>query len=209
MALVQLLLIGSDGLQEEHDPAADSSQWTDILAYNGGSPVNIFSGVDGSTVITDDDAAYTNITPSGDSVRDTLLAIDTYLGTLSALCNIKNPYTNAEAGSMALGDAVYVSANDSVSFAKNDDSAKDDPIGIAGEAILTTASGDIITSGCVDGALSGATAGAKYFLSNTGTTGNTLTATLPTGSGQRVTLMGYAKNATDLQMHIQQIGRNT
>ena len=72
-----------------------------------------------------------------------------------------------------------MSGNDAVLLADSDDAAKDDPIGLVGDAsIAAAASGNVITHGCANGSLVGATAGDKYFLDSTP---GALTAVAPTG----------------------------
>lgn len=196
MALVNFLKIGSDGLQAEHDPSADSLNLVDLEF--GGTSVG---GTAGATVLGDDKSVYTNFSPATDDIRATLLAIDIAIGVVTS--GDKATYTNDNAGTISLGQAVYVSSADSVDLAKNDDTAKDDPIGLVCDAtILTTADGQIQTDGLALGVLSGATANDKYFLDSTA---GDLTASVP-GSGKKVFLMGFAKNATDLQMRMQDIG---
>jgi hypothetical protein len=55
------------------------------------------------------------------------------------------------------------------------------------------------------GGFSGLTAGARYYLS-AGTAG-TITATIPSGTGNTIVQCGYAKSATDLQIQLLQLGR--
>lgn len=201
MALVNLLKIGADGLGAEHDPSSDSINMQDVQL--GGTSLTGTSGVD---VIGDLASAYTNFTPAGNTLQDTLNAIDTTIGLITpneAL--VYDQYTNGEASPITLGQVVYISDNDEVMLADGNVAAKDNPIGIVAQAsIAAAASGDIATHGLVPGAIAGATAGDKYFLSNTP---GVLSVTPPTGTGAMVTLMGYAKNATDLLVMVTPVGK--
>lgn len=201
--LVNFLKIGSDGYQAENDPATDSIdlQNLQLTSVDIGSEG---SGVDGPSVLNDDSTIYTYITPAGDTLRDTLLALDSYVGSISNAYD-SDVYTNGEASPITIGQAVYISGNNTVMLADNDVNAKDDPIGLVKDAsIAAAASGVIFTNGQAAGVLTGATAGTKYFLSDTA---GALTTTVPTGSGKNVVFMGYAKNATDLFLRIQNIGK--
>ncbi len=202
MALINVLKIGADGLQAEHDPSTDSVSLLDVTL--NGTPLN--SGTGGVDVISDDAAAYSNISPAGNTLQDTLNAIDSLLGTtVTNECLVSDSFTNGEVSAITLGQAVYLSGNDEVKLADNDNSAADDPVGVVGEAsIAASAQGKVITHGCVLGALSGATAGTKYFLD---ATPGALTTTAPVGSGKNVVLMGFAMNATDLYLRVQNIGK--
>lgn len=201
MALIQVLKIGADGLQAEHDSAADELNFLDYQL--GGTSL---SGTSGSTVLGDNSATYTNISPAGDTIRDALEAIDSYLGTIT----VDHPrnfatYTNGNASPITIGQAVYISANDTVDLANNSNAATDDPIGLVYQAsIAAAASGVIVTDGLAEGVITGATANDKYYLQNTD---GVIGTTVPTGSGQNVVLMGFAKNATDLHLRIQNIGK--
>jgi len=201
MALIRVLSIGADGLETEHDPAVDSVAFLDVT-LNGSS----LTGTGGVDVIGDLASAYTYISPAGNTLQDTLNAIDSYVGTLeNESCMVGEDFTNGEATPITLGKVVYISGNNEVKLAKNDDVAKDDPVGLVGDASIAAAAiGKIWYFGCADGVLTGATAGTKYFLDSVA---GGMTATVPTGSGKNVVLMGYAKNATDLFLRIQNIGK--
>lgn len=110
----------------------------------------------------------------------------------------------AGTGGIAQYDAVYISANDTVLKADASATATSRIIGFAPAAITAATEGAIQEDGVLKGVLSAATAGDAYYLS---TTPGTISTTVPTGTGQYVTRVGYAKNATDLQIQIQQVGR--
>ena len=117
--------------------------------------------------------------------------------------SVQNTYT-AGTGGIAQYDVVYISANDTVLKGDANAFASSKIIGFAPNAITAASSGEIQEDGVLSGVLSGATAGDAYFL---GETPGTISTTRPTTSGAFVTLVGYAKNATDLHIQIQQIGR--
>jgi len=206
MALVELLKIGSDGLQAEHDAATDELSMLDYQINGVYLGTNNPASVDGPTEINDDATAYTYFTPAGNTLRETLEAIDAAIGTINT-DNARDivQYTNDNAGAITLGQAVYISSADSVDLANNSADATDDPMGLVYEAsIASAASGDIVTNGLAIGVISGATAGDKYYLQSTD---GVIGTTVPTASGQNVVFMGIAKNATDLQLRIQNIGK--
>jgi len=68
---------------------------------------------------------------------------------------------------------------------------------MAAEAITATYTGTYITFGHVSG-LSGLTAGTEYYVSTTGTTGNTLTSTKPSTTNEGVRKVGTALSTTEL-----------
>lgn len=112
-------------------------------------------------------------------------------------------YTNGNAGAIAKGDVVHLksSANDSVDLSDADTIANASQlVGIVQDASISAAASGAITvvpGQVVTGILTAATAGTIYYLSTTGTTGNTLTTTAPSG-GPAILKVGIAKNATDL-----------
>lgn len=106
------------------------------------------------------------------------------------------------AGGVSKGDLVYVSADDTV--LPKDITTSDYAVGLAlttqaaTETVKTTAENFVIT-----GVLTGATAGTRYYWS-----GSALSATIPSASGDYVWLCGVAKNATDLDVHVEFIKKN-
>ena len=73
--------------------------------------------------------------------------------------------------------------------------------GVAEDGISAPAAGTIVRSGVVENVFSGATPGDTYFLN----AGGGLVTTPPTGVGKNVVQIGYAKNATDLEIIIQRL----
>jgi hypothetical protein len=117
-----------------------------------------------------------------------------------AVCNY---YTADEA--LAAFDAVYISAADNVSKADvSGAGAASRVIGITEAAAIDTASVKVCSDGVVTG-LSGLTAGARYY-ANPAVAGG-MTTTLPVGSGNTIVQLGYAKSATAIHLHIEQLGR--
>jgi hypothetical protein len=111
------------------------------------------------------------------------------------------PFVAAE--NIAKADPVYMTATaNNIGKADAGADAKRWVVGIAAAAISSAATGNVITSGVLTGALTGATAGARYWLADTGG----LTATRPTGN-KSIVLVGIAKNATDLIVKIQDYGK--
>jgi len=153
--------------------------------------------------------AYTNITPAGDTIRDALEALDAAVGNEEERPVCAN-FVNGNAGAITLGQAVYKNATaDEVDLADKGTPAgnTDNPIGIVGEAtIAAAASGLICSQGLVPGAITGLgfSPGDKIFLGNAGALQNTVPAQ---GSGDNVVFMGYAKNATDIYLRIEEVGR--
>jgi len=115
---------------------------------------------------------------------------------------VSNEYT-AGAGGIAQYDAVYISAADTVLKADASSSTSAHIIGFAPSAITAAADGAIQENGILAGVLSGATAGDSYYLQ---TTAGIIGTSIPTGTGNNVVRVGFAKNATDLQIAIQFVG---
>lgn len=114
---------------------------------------------------------------------------------------VENPYTAGE--NLVAGDVLYISAADTASKADASDDAKIGVIGFASAAASAAADVLVKTDGIVPG-LVGLTAGARYYLS---TTAGGISATAPTGAGNNVVQVGFAKSATQLQIRIQYLGK--
>lgn len=112
-----------------------------------------------------------------------------------------NSYT-VGVGGVTKGDAVYVSANNTVlplAVAQNKFVA-----GIALSTELAAASVSVAKNDTIlTGVLVGATAGDKYFWTDAG-----LSTTAPVGASEHVWFIGVAKNATDLHIDVEFIKRN-
>lgn len=112
-------------------------------------------------------------------------------------------FTAGEA--IAARDVLYISAADALSKALADNSSKSYAIGLATVAQGTVGQPVIPrVAGVLDG-FSGLTAGNRYYLS--AATAGAITNTIPTGSGNTIVQVGYAKSTTKLQIQILQLGR--
>lgn len=114
---------------------------------------------------------------------------------------VESSFTAGE--DLAAGDAVYLSAANTVSKADADDDTKTRVIGFASAAVLATAAVLVKSSGIVPG-LTGLTAGARYYLS---ATAGGITSTAPTSSGHNVMQVGFAKSTTELQIQFQYMNK--
>jgi len=118
-------------------------------------------------------------------------------GAASKAPKISAPYTTAT-DTTVNGEAVYINGNDTFGKARADTDAKARVQGIiqtGGGAAPTTV--EVVSAGPCVGVLTGAVANAPYYLQETGGIGTSLP-----GAGNRVILVGYALNATDLFVHI-------
>lgn len=106
-------------------------------------------------------------------------------------------------GGVSKGDLVYVSANDTV--LPKDITDSEYAVGLCATTESAAASVKIVGENYVlTGVLSGATAGTRYYWS-----GSALTATMPATSANYVWLCGVAKNASDLDVHVEFIKKNS
>lgn len=106
---------------------------------------------------------------------------------------------------IAAGDPVcWSTTNNKLNKGRADSDAKSRIVGVARTAAAVN--GDtlgIVRDGVAAGVLAGATAGDPYYLQDTGGLG-TFAAI---GAGKRVIRVGYAKNATDLDVKIMDLGK--
>lgn len=110
------------------------------------------------------------------------------------LLSIGSEYDAGEA--LAIGDLVYISSANTVS--KVDITQNHAAIGVAYTAALSGAKVKVLANDTiVPGAISGATAGDKYWWTPSG-----WDTTKPSASGTRLWLGGLAKNGTDLQVEV-------
>jgi hypothetical protein len=124
------------------------------------------------------------------------------LSSVSAANSLEDSYTADEA--LTANDAVYISAADNVSKADNDaGSGASHVIGFAKSTVSDTDPVVVQKAGVMSG-FSSLTAGDRYFLSNTA---GAISNSVPTGSGAVIVQVGYAKNTTDLDIMIQQLGK--
>jgi hypothetical protein len=106
---------------------------------------------------------------------------------------------------VAVADPVYwTSTGDRIAKADAATLATTRPFGVATSAQAVVGSpASVVSLGVAASVFVGATPGTRYYLAS----GGGLTATRPTGSGNRVIQMGFAKNATDLWVEISDYGR--
>ena len=98
-------------------------------------------------------------------------------------------------GTVAVGDVVYLSAPDTVDLADANDAGKQPLVGVV--ASVAGLSCEVMYNGELGGFV-GLSPGAVYYLSEVGTTGNTLTDVAPTLPPSIVQTVGYARSATVL-----------
>ncbi len=109
----------------------------------------------------------------------------------------------AGTGGADVGDVMYISGNDTASVMPIN--AAHRAIGVAvAAASVGTAVKVLANDTIANGALTGATAGDKYYWD-----GTTLTTTIPSGAGSYVWYVGVARNATDLHVELEFIKKNT
>ena len=124
--------------------------------------------------------------------------------TVAGALNLQGPATNSAVSGINAGDPVcWGSTANTLARADCAADATSRVIGIAAGSIATNATGTIVREGVVVGVLSGATPGAPYWLAS----GGGLTAACPTASGSRVIRVGFAKNATDLEVRVADMGK--
>ena len=107
------------------------------------------------------------------------------------------------AATIAARDVVYISAADNVSPAVNTSAVTSAALGFATAGAAAAASVNVRKFGRLPG-FTGLTPGVRYFLSGTA---GAISATTPTASGATICMVGYAKNATTLEIAIQNLGR--
>lgn len=124
------------------------------------------------------------------------------LSTVDAANKVVNSYTADEA--LAARDVLYISAADNVSKALANNTSQSYAMGLAVAAAIDTAPVEVQSEGVMTG-FTGLTAGSRYYLD--ATTAGAITSTIPTGTGNTVVQVGYAKSTTALHIHIEQMGR--
>lgn len=142
-----------------------------------------------------------------DSTNDKLYAWDGAawddLSTVDAANATVNSYTATS--NMSIGDVVYIDGADSVDLADVSGlGAASRVIGIASSAATATNPVDVACNGVVDG-LSSLTAGSRYF-ADPATPGG-ITTTVPSGSGNKIIQIGYAKSTTAMHLQLDYLGR--
>lgn len=126
------------------------------------------------------------------------------LSTVEDAKRVTNSYTAD--GAITIGDAVYISANDKVKIADvSGATIASRVMGLAKSTVLDTASVDIVCQGTITNGAWTLTAGSRYY-GDPAVAGG-LTTTIPAGTGNTIVQLGYAKNATTMHVHIEQMGR--
>ena len=123
------------------------------------------------------------------------------LSTVSSAGSVVNSYIAGE--DISVAEVVYISGANEVSLADASTVALTLVVGVAKTAALDTAAVEVQSEGVLAG-FSGLTPGARYFLA---TTPGAVSTSAPTGAGHSIVQIGYAKNATNMHLHIAQVGR--
>jgi hypothetical protein len=179
---------GSDNLAIDWATAA-----TDDKAWKASD----LNATDGASYIGADTTGFTY-----SSATDVQTVLENLDAAITAAATPGVNYT-VGAGGVSKGALVYVSAANTV-LPKNISTAAY-AIGLA--ASTEAAAGTVKTvaeNAVLTGVLTGATPGDRYFWN-----GTALTSTIPAGSGSYVWLCGVAKNATDLDVHVEFIKKNS
>ncbi len=109
--------------------------------------------------------------------------------------------TMTASGAISKFDPVYISGVDTVSEATAGTDSQARVIGVANESISDASSGRIISSGIIESDGSFTTGAPQYLASSGG-----LTESVP-GAGNRIIMVGYALNTTDLFVEIHDYGK--
>lgn len=186
---------GSDNLAIDFaDPATEMNTSRAVKA----SDLSNSGTNQGSKIIGADSAPLTY--SSASTVQGVLQDLD------SAITVASTPGVNytVGAGGVVKGDLLYISAANTVLRKTSMSSAAYSP-GLAFTTEAAAGTVKVVESGALlTGVLSGATPGAKYYW-----TGSGFSATVPTGSGDYVWMVGQAKNATDLDVHVEFVKKNS
>lgn len=210
MAQIKVLKIDSDGINREHDSTADD------ITFLSGNFGNV--QVSANAIISTDTNGDLALTPDGtgnlvldgvnwpqaDGSSGQILQTNG-AGQLSYvdIPEFFNSYTADEV--LADRDFVYISAADNVSkVVASSGGAASQGIGFTTSAAADTNPVNVQSEGVLNG-FTGLTAGARYY-ADPATAGG-ITSTLPVGSGNTIVMVGYAKSATELHIHIEQLGR--
>lgn len=113
--------------------------------------------------------------------------------------------TNGNVGSVAAGDVCYVAADGDLEFADADSDTTMPGLYMAIETIAGGSAGYWLRSGFARDDTWAWTPGQPVYVSTNGTTGNTLTQTAPTGSGDQVQIVGVATHADRIDFRPSQV----
>uniref|UniRef100_A0A6M3M9P2 Putative structural protein n=1 Tax=viral metagenome TaxID=1070528 RepID=A0A6M3M9P2_9ZZZZ len=158
------------------------------------------SGISVITEISED----TSPQLGGDlDLTDYEILVDTSPDADVTASGMKGVFTNGNAGAVAFGDVCYMAADGDLEFADADAVTSMPGLYMALGTIAAAASGEWLTLGIARNDAWNWTIGAGtlglIYISVTGTTGNTLTQTAPSGSGDQVQVVGHAISA-DIMM---------
>jgi hypothetical protein len=143
-----------------------------------------------------------------DSTGDRIMAWDGAMWVDTSIAANANTVCNTYIADEALliAEGVYISAADNVSKASaTGGGAASRLMGFTAAAAADTANVEVCSEGVLGG-FTGLTAGERYYLD---TTAGAISTTVPTGAGNTIVQAGYAKSATELHIHIEQLGRRS
>lgn len=184
---------GADNLEIDFaDPATEMGTSRAVKASDlSGNGVN-----QGANILGADATAITN------SAATTIQGVLQDLDNAIVLAGTPGVDYTAGTGGVTKGDLVFVSADNTVQTKAITNSNYSVGLALTSEAaagsVRTVAENTVLT-----GVLTGATAGERYYWD-----GTALVNSIPSGSGSYVWLCGVAKNATDLDVHVEFIKRN-
>lgn len=168
-----------------------STTFDDDKAIKAADLASVANGFGASIIGVEDAAGYFTAT-------DVEAALQELYETTGKL---EEKYT-VDSGPVNFGDLVHVTANNSVSTLNVSTSGT--AVGLANE---TKATGEIVgvqaNSAVLEGVLSGATAGDRYYWN-----GSAHSSSIPNGGGAYVWQTGIAKNATDLIISLRFLKKN-
>lgn len=125
------------------------------------------------------------------------------LSTVQSAQRLDNLYTAA--ATLAAADVVYISAADTVDLADVSGSgAASRVVGVIRTGGAAASTVEVTSDGIANG-FSALTVGARYYADPA--TPGAVTATTPTGSGNTIVQIGYAKSATEMHLQLAQLGR--
>jgi len=102
---------------------------------------------------------------------------------------------------VAIGDVCFINSSGHAQIAKADVIGDANGLIMATQTIAASGSGVFLVFGTITSAAISLTAGSAAYLSTVGTTGNTLTATAPSGAGNVIQFLGWAMATNSLFFH--------
>jgi hypothetical protein len=186
---------GSDNLEIDFaDPATEMNTSRAVKAsdlYNYGSN-------QGSKILGADTLTFSHSTAT--TVQGVFSDFD---AAITATAIAGSSFT-VGAGGCVKGDLVYIASANTV-LPKVSLTTNTHGVGLASSSEAAAGTVKVVKSGSIlTGVLSGATAGVKYYWS-----GSVLQTAVPTASGAYVYLAGVAKNATDLDVNVEFVKKNS